>query len=59
MEIGQGVQGRPTRKRWNPPAKVRQKHLCHELANLVRREPELGMMGNGDDNSQESEEIVD
>lgn len=58
MEIGQGVQGRPARKRWNPPAKVGQKHFCHKLANLVRREPGLGMVENGDGNSQESEEIV-
>ncbi|GAB0187536.1 neurexin-1 [Grus japonensis] len=59
LEIGQGVQGRPARKRWNPPAKVGQKHLCRKLANLIRREPGLGVVWNGDDNSQESEEIVD
>jgi len=59
LEVGQGVQGRPARRRCNPHAKVGQKHLCHKLANLARREPGLGMMGYGADNSQGSEEIVD
>ncbi|OPJ82533.1 neurexin-1-alpha isoform B [Patagioenas fasciata monilis] len=58
-QIGQGVQGRPARKRWHPPVKMQRNRLCHKLANLVSREPGLGMVGNGDDNSQESEGIVD